>query len=184
MTTGIDINAIGDGPVHSCYPCDLVKQYPRHYTVSTSKASTVDIYKPWVCPGGAEAPRNCKTNDDHLIPNDSTSMCICEDGWYGSEISGCKPCEAGYYCVRGEKMQCEDHFYQAETEKKICIPCSSTGDQDGSAGICGTGKQLPFCLRSDPSSQNKPLIDRCVICALCTRHYISPIAGQKDCYRS
>ena len=182
--TGIDINAIGDGPLFSCYSCDLVKRYPKHYIGSADKVSVVDVYKPWICPGGAEAPRNCKSGVDHLIPNNNTSKCICENGWYGSEVAGCKACEAGYYCVDGEKKQCDDHFYQDGIEQTSCDPCSSTGDQDGSSDICGTGKQLPLCLQSDPSSQNQPLINRCVTCALCTRHYISPIAGQKDCYRS
>jgi hypothetical protein len=184
VTTGIDINAIGDGPVFACYSCDLVRRYPKHYSVSTSKATIVDTNKPWICPGGSESPRNCKVGDDSLIVNADQSMCVCKNGWYGTEETGCKPCEAGYYCVDGVRTQCEDHYFQPATEQTSCNPCSSTGDQDGTSEICDRGKQLPFCLRSDLTSQNQPQRTRCVLCSSCKRHYISPTAGQKDCYRS
>ena len=112
------------------------------------------------------------------------TTCVCEDGWYGSEDMGCSLCEAGNYCTGGQKRPCEDHYYQEETGASACDKCSSTGGPTGAYGLCNPGRQLLWCLQTDPGSQNRTLEQGCVPCNQCKRHYITPITGQKDCYKN
>lgn len=180
---GKEIHTVGDGPVFSCYACDTVKSYPSHYWSVDGKQSKVDVFKPFICPGGDSAPRNCRTDISNIVADTKQSQCVCADGYYGSETSGCSACEAGHYCREGQRYQCEDHSYQEFTGQSSCKQCASSGDVGLKfSNICGAGRQLKQCLKNDPVSQNQSLGLNCVQCRLCKRHYISSVAGQTDCY--
>ena len=173
---------MGNGPVFSCYPCDTVKSYPRHYWSVPDKQSIVNIFKPFICPGRDSPPVNCK-QIEHIVANKEQSECVCDSGYYGSEKTGCTACETGHYCINGAKNQCEDHYYQESSGQSSCKQCASAGmDGFNFSNICGSGRQLKQCLRNDPTSQNQNLGANCVQCKVCKRHYISNVEGQVDCY--
>lgn len=151
------------------------------------RRTDVDVSKPYVCPGGDEAPRNCNAavpGAENLVANSMKSKCICKDGWYGSEEAGCTMCTKGHFCVGGGISQCKDHHYQPETGKSSCERCTSTGERDGTpAQNCGSGKLLRWCQSSNPDSQKQQLSNGCVPCSQCSRSYVKQQPqGVQNCY--
>lgn len=171
---GLDIWPVGDGPVSKCYACKTAEVYRNHYSDSIAKKQVVNSNLPFICPGADWAPRNCKAGVPHIVRSRGDDACVCEDGWFGSEAAGCELCPKGHYCMDGNKKMCADHTYQDNVGATSCEACSSS--------VCDFGQQLPWCLQTVPGSQNMSLVDACVPCKHCKRHYITPIMGQVDCY--
>jgi hypothetical protein len=188
LNLGSFVHTEGGGPLGSCYSCNSVVRHTFHYRgMDYPRRSDVDIGRPWICPGLDTAPRNCfqnVTNHAQLVANSDNSRCICGRGWYGTETTGCTPCEAGHYCVEGEQIPCKDHHYQANIGQSACERCTSTGEVDGTPVYkCGSGRLLIQCQRTYPRTQNQSLSNGCIPCNQCRRPYISgAVVGLNDCY--
>jgi hypothetical protein len=185
---GLFIHSSGSGPLGSCYSCDAVSRHKMHYIgMASPRKSEVDLNKAWICPGEDAAPRNCLQSESSpaaLVASPDKSTCVCANGWYGTEKTGCTLCEAGHYCVGGERIPCKDHHYQANTGQSACERCTSTGEADGTPVYnCGSGRLLIQCQTSKPKTQNQTLSNGCFPCNQCRRPYISgAVVGLNDCY--
>jgi hypothetical protein len=111
------------------------------------------------------------------------SACVCKPGLYPVG-SGCKQCETGHMCPKGELVRCPMHHYQPATEATSCLQCGSTGDENGFFACNRRGHLLQFCDPAVPSSQNQSLALNCRPCNQCRRAYvISTDPSQVGCYR-
>jgi len=115
-------------------------------------------------------PQNCINKNFRMSPDGSE--CVCSAGLYPSGPD-CVPCEAGYMCPNGTKVQCPIHYYQPATGATSCLQCGSTGDDNGFFRCDRRGYLLQFCDPARPGSQTKDLMRQCVQCNQCRRAYAS-----------
>ncbi len=121
-----------------------------------------------VWPGGDSPPENCISQNFRMSPDGSE--CVCNAGLYPSGLD-CVPCEPGYMCPNGTRVQCPIHYYQPATGATSCLRCGSTGDADGFFKCNRQGYLLQFCDPAVPNSQSGELARKCVPCNQCRRAY-------------
>jgi hypothetical protein len=98
--------------------------------------------------------------------------------------AGCIPCEPGYMCPIGLRVQCPKHYYQPAAGATSCMLCASSGDDGGFFKCDRKGYMLPFCDPARAGSQISNPLSLCISCNRCRRAYASyldPI--MQDCYR-
>ena len=111
------------------------------------------------------------------------SECACNPGMYPSGLD-CLPCEPGYMCPNGTKVQCPIHYYQPATSATSCLRCGSSGDDNGFFKCGRQGYLLQFCDPAVRNSQNSDLLRMCVPCNQCRRAYAAlEGVGLVGCYR-
>lgn len=170
-----------------------------HY-VGTARNTFIDTTLAWRCPGktllllptsrpvsdpvrsgGDSPPENCLNSNFRMSPDGS--QCACNPGMYASGPD-CVPCEPGYMCPNGTRVQCPLHFYQPASGATSCLQCGSTGDDNGFFKCNKRGYLLQFCDPAVPSSQTGELIRRCVQCSRCRRAYAATTdPNLVGCYR-
>ena len=98
------------------------------------------------------------------------SQCVCKPGWYPLGPD-CVPCDAGYMCPNGTRVQCPKHYYQPATQATSCLRCATTGDGDGFFRCNRNGHQLQYCDPDVRNTQDRDLFALCVPCQQCRRYY-------------
>lgn len=136
----------------------------------------------WSCPGGADPPRNCIS--ENFKQSADGAKCVCLPGMYPVEQE-CMPCLAGHMCPNGTLVACPMHYYQPAMQATSCLLCATTGDKNGFFQGCQRGKLLRFCDPVYPESQSRALSQNCLPCNQCKRAYTNdiPMQDQYECYR-
>jgi hypothetical protein len=118
------------------------------------------------CEGGKKSPKDCP---GIFISSPDMGKCICPDGMYGDMTTKvCTDCEAGYFCINGEKAQCPIHSYQDKKGQAQCKPCTNTGEEYGRAEFkCPANNLLQWCKPTDIITQNRSLGKNCKPCSQC-----------------
>ena len=169
-------------PVEQCYPCRLAAGL-THYdeAASTDDALMDQGFLRFYCPGGAEAPVRCGTNQVTKIDaaTGGTSACGCQGGYYYNGTLGrCALCEAGFFCDwKGASPpvpeECPADEYSA-LGSRACTPCDMEAR-------CEAGKALTRCRKSqgrEAKGQFQKKNSYCVQCLECQQ-----LGGDKPCYK-
>ena len=178
---GAFIAPIPGGPVGSCFPCRMVRQYFVHYA-KTSKETMIDTWLGWRCPGGIEPPVNCPSGD--FVMSDDGIDCICKPGLYPFNSTHCNRCLKGHECPKGKLEKCAKHYHQPLEGQTECIPCADPATDDGFNQCTRRGQQLKMCDPAVANTQDQPLSSQCLPCNQCKRAYAtSTDANLFSCYR-
>ena len=153
----------------------------------------IDANRDVYCAGGVQPPKNC---DEHMVSSTDFSRCVCTPGyWWTGSINPtthlytpggyCAICDAGYYCIDGNKNRCPPHHYQESIGSSACKSCTVTGDEYGTPMIdCGYSNYNRNALKQciDLPSQSVSLDNNCIPCSRCIPLNGDPAYGRYPCY--
>jgi hypothetical protein len=128
----------------------------------------------YYCPGSGLP---VSVPDNGRVKDETYTDFTCNDGFYKSN-SACQACNAGSYCVNGEKKNCPQHYFTDKEAQSFCrrcttpsdcqsIVCSQTIADKFSNPSCGVAPRVcappnPACM-SGGCTQNSD----CIACGSC-----------------